>query len=123
MVVFSDNDNNGGTWTYHLTLAGAADLQLMLPGGNCVVLPAKPGWVHREQQSSSHFLITSPNLVSRLSTEFNASFFHRVVSEHKGVRVYISAYTKDFLQAGALDGLREANKTAMARNDSATPLG
>ena len=86
-VLCTDNDNNGGERTFHITLAGEASIELMLPGGNLLVLPAAPGWVH----------------------EFEATYFHRVVSTHKGVRVYLSAYTKDFLHAGALGALRAFN--------------
>ena len=39
--------------------------------------------------------------------QFEAAFFHRAVPGVRGgVRVYISAYTKDYLHAGALGALR-----------------
>jgi hypothetical protein len=81
-----DNDNNGGEWTLHVTVAGEATLEIMLPGGNILVLPATEGWVH----------------------QFDAVFFHQVVALRQGVRVYLSAYTKDFLHASALGALRAA---------------
>ena len=41
----ADNDNNGGQPTFHTTLAGEATLELLLPGGNLLVMPASECWV------------------------------------------------------------------------------
>lgn len=81
------NDDNGLGLTYHTTLSGSAELHLLLPGRLVLVLPASAGYVNA----------------------FQASYFHRIV----GVQtvqalphVYVSAYTKAFLEGGALRALR-----------------
>ena len=80
------NDDNGLGLTYHGTLSGSAELHLLLPGRVVVVLPASVGYFNA----------------------FQAMYFHRTVdvpTAQQLPRVYVSAYTKPFLEGGALRAL------------------
>ena len=80
------NDDNGLGLTYHGTLSGSAELHLLLPGRIDLVLPASVGYLNA----------------------FQAMYFHRTVDVRTAQqlpRVYVSAYTKPFLEGGALRAL------------------